>query len=274
MKFKNYFMMIIGIIICALSFNIFMVPNNILPGGVSGIAIIINNFYSIDRSLLIFIMSFILLIISFIFLGKKKTVRSILGSLLFPLFVYLTEILLRYVHIQIDNLLLASIFGGISFGFGLGIVYKEGFTTGGSDIIIQILHKYLKIGMGSGYFTSELIIIAVGGFAFQFNIFMYSLITIYLSSTMVDKVIIGISNSKSFYIITDYPEKVSDYILKTLNHGVTVINARGAYSNEKKKILMTVIPTRDYYRLKEGLRKIDVDAFFVVCDSYEVSGGF
>ena len=223
MKIKNILMIIIGTLICALSYNIFMVPHNILPGGVSGIAIIINEFFDFNRSIFILITSSILLIVSLFFLGKESTAKSVLGSFLFPLFVYLTESIIIKNHIMSNNMLLSSIVGGVTFGFGLGLVFKEGYTTGGTDIINKILNKYLYVSMGTGMLIIEGIILIIGSFVFGFDILMYSLITLYLSSGIIDKVILGISQNKSFYIITSEPKKVSEYIMNELKHGVTIL---------------------------------------------------
>jgi len=273
MKIKSVLMIVLGTLICALSFNIFMVPHNILPGGVSGIALIVNKFFDIDNSLFILIASVILLLISLIFLGKKETTKSVLGSLMFPFFVYLTEFIVNRYHLFVSNVLLSSIFAGITFGFGLGLVYKVGYTTGGTDIIKRILNKYAYVGMGTGMIIVDGIVLLIASYVFGIDILMYSLIIVYLSGLMIDRVILGISNSKSFYIITNEPKKVSDYIIKELKHGVTILDGKGAYSNDEKGVILTVIPTHDYYKLKEGLKLIDSKAFFVVCDSYEVGGG-
>ena len=270
---KKVLMIILGCLISAFSFNVFMVPYNILPGGVSGISIIINHFIYINNALFILVSSLILLVVSYLFLGKEITIKSIIGSILFPIFVYITEIFLKYVPINIDNVMLSLIFGGITFGFGLGLVYREGYTTGGTDIINKIFNKYLYTTMGTGLLFIEGVIVLVSGLVFGINIMLYSIITIYLSSLVIDRVIIGISSNKSFYIITTNPKEVTEYIIKDLKHGVTSIDGKGSYTNENKNLLLTVIPTNEYYRLKVGLKKIDPSAFFVVSDSYEVGGG-
>lgn len=270
---KRILMIILGCLISAFSFNLFMVPYNILPGGVSGISIIVNHFVYINNALFIFVTSIVLLILSYILLGREITIKSIIGSILFPFFVYLTEIFLKYVPIHIDNIMLALIFGGITSGFGLGLVYREGYTTGGTDIINKIFNKYLYTTMGTGLLIIEGIIVFVSGLVFGINTMLYSIIMIYLTSIVIDRVIIGISSNKSFYIITTKPKEVTEYIINNLKHGVTSIEGRGSYTNEKKNLLLTVIPTNEYYRLKVGLKKIDSNAFFVVSDSYEVGGG-
>lgn len=270
---KKYIYVVLGSLICAIAFNLFLVPYNILPGGVSGIALVVNKFIPINKALFIFVLSMLLLIVSYFLLGRENTLRSLLGSLLFPLFVSITERLLLIFPIDIDSVFLSVIFGGILFGFGLGLVYREGFTTGGSNIINQIISKYFHISMGTGLFITEGLIVLLGGLAFGLNTMMYSIITIYLSSIIIDKVIIGISSNKSFYIITSKMDEVNEYIINELKHGVTIIDGQGFYSKKNVAILLTVIPTSDYYKLKSFLAKVDENAFFVVSDSYEVRGG-
>lgn len=270
---KKILMIILGCFISAFAFNLFFVPYNILPGGVSGISIIVDHFVHIDKALFILIASLILLVISYVVLGKDVTINSIVGSILFPVFVSLTELLLKYFPIHIDNIMISLIFGGVIFGFGLGLVYREGYATGGTDIINKILNKYLYTTMGTGILIIEGIIVLVSGIVFGINIMLYSIMTIYLSSLMIDRVMIGISSKKSFYVITTKKEEVTNFIINDLKHGVTCLEGKGAYSLETKNLLLTVIPTSEYYRFKVGLKKIDKNAFFVVSDSYEVGGG-
>lgn len=266
-------MIVLGCLISAFSFNLFMVPYNILPGGISGISLIVDHFIHIDKAIFILIVSLLLLFVSYFALGKEITYKSIIGSILFPIFVSLTEIFLKYFPISINNIMLSLIFGGVTFGFGLGLVYREGYTTGGTDVINKLLNKYFYTTMGTGMLIIEGLIVIISGFVFGINTMLYSIITIYLTSTIIDKVMIGISRNKSFYIVTSKDEEVTNYIINTLNHGVTRIKGRGAYTNDKKDLLLTVIPTNEYYKLKVGIKKIDPKAFFVVSDSYEVGGG-
>jgi uncharacterized membrane-anchored protein YitT (DUF2179 family) len=178
-----------------------------------------------------------------------------------------------YISIDTTQLLLSAIFGGVLYGFGSGIVFKAGFTTGGTDIANQIISKYFKMSIGKSMYFSDGLIVLGSYFVFGPMHLMYSLIILYIISIISDRVILGISDNKAFYIITDNEEEVKEYILKYLNHGVTVFNAKGGYAKEKQNVLMCVLPTKDYYRLKEGIHEIDPDAFFVVTDAYEVFGG-
>lgn len=270
---KRYIEFIIGCLIVAIAFNLFFSPNNLVPGGVGGIAIILNSLFGINNSLVILILDIILLIVSYFLLDNEQTKSSILGSFLFPLFVSLTGNINKYINIDTSQILLSAVFGGVLNGFGAGMIFKAGFTTGGTDIINQILSKYFKMSIGKSMIFSDGIIVLLSSFIFGPTKLMYAIIIIYLISFMSDRVILGISDSKAFYIITDEDEKVKQYIIEYLGHGVTVFNAKGGFAKEKQTVLMCVLPTKDYYRLKEGLHEIDKNAFFVVTDAYEVFGG-
>lgn len=270
---KRYIQFSIGCLLVAIAFNLFLAPKELVPGGVSGITIILENFFNINKSIVIFIISLFLLLLSYILLGRIKTRGSVLGTILFPLFVQLTSNITDYIKIDTSQTLLFAIFGGLLYGFGAGIIFKAGFTTGGTDILNQILSKYFKISIGQSMIICDGTIVLISGLVFGINKLMYSLIILYLISYMSDKVILGISDSKAFYIITDEEKKIKDYIIKYLGHGVTVFNARGGFTKEREHVLLCVLPTKDYFKLKEGINQIDPNAFFVVTDSYEVFGG-
>ncbi len=272
-RVKRYIEFIIGLLIVAIAFNLFLEPNHLVSGGVSGISIITKHVFGLEPSTFIMFASICLLILSFLLLGKEKTLGSILGSLLFPVFVKLTADIHVYIDIDNTQLLLAAIFGGVLNGFGAGLIFKAGFTTGGTDIINQIISKYFKVSIGQAMLMSDGLIVLSGVFIFGPTKLMYALIVLYIISVMTDKVVLGISDSKAFYIITDKEDEVKEYIMTYLNHGVTIFHAKGGYSKEKQNVLMAVIPTKEYFKLKEGIHEIDRNAFFVVTDAYEVFGG-
>ncbi len=272
-KYKRLFKFIIGCFLVAISYNLFLAPNDLVAGGVGGIAIILNELLGLDYSTVILLGNIILLIISLIFLGKEKTKGSILGSLVFPICVKLTSNINAYINIESSELLLAAVFGGVLYGFGAGMIFKAGYTGGGTDVISQLLNKYLKLSMGKSLLFTDGTIVLLSSFVFGTNKLLYSIIALYIISLISDRVILGISDSKAFYIVTDEEQAIKEYILKYLNHGVTVFNAKGGFAKEKQTVLMCVLPTKDYYRLKEGISEIDPDAFFVVTDAYEVFGG-
>ena len=272
-KLKRYFELVIGILLIAIAFNLFLLPNELVFGGVSGLSIIVSKFITIDASTFIMIASLLLLVVSFLVLGKNDTKASIVGSILFPIFVNITANIGEYIKLDTGNVLLSAVFGGIIYGFGAGLVFKAGFTTGGTDIINQILSKYLHMSMGNAMLISDGLIVVLGGFFFGATKLMHALIVIYIIGLMTDKVLLGISNSKAFYIITNDDEKIRDYLLNELPHGVTIFSVKGGYTHKKDEVILCVVPTREYYRVKEGIHEIDSEAFFVVCDAYEVSGG-
>lgn len=272
-RIRRYLQLIVGLLLIAVAFNLFLLPNNIVFGGVSGISIIIKQIFGLEPSIFIMISSIFLLGVSYIFLGKETTSASIVGSLLFPIFVNLTEGINTIISIGDAELLLSTIFGGVIYGLGAGLVFKAGFTTGGTDIINQIISKYLHVSMGNAMLMSDGLIVLSGVFVFGVNKLMYALITVYIIGLLTDKVLLGISDSKAFYIITEEDDEVRDYVLNYLKHGVTIFDARGGFTREKQKVLFCVVPTKEYFKLKEGIHTIDKNAFFVVTDAYEVFGG-
>ena len=261
-----------GVTIVALAFNLLVLPSKIVYG-MNGVGVMLNSIYSIDPSIVILIGSSILLILSYFTLGKMKTINSILGTLSVPILIKLTENINHYVVINQDDALLIVLMGAALTGFGLGLVFKSGFSTGGTDILNQIVSKYFKMSLGNAMFFTDGLIIVCGIFVFGWTNFMYSILSLYIISIMTDKVVLGISDSKAFYIITEHETDVKRFITQYLNHGVTVFDVRGGYTGNNKKMIMCIIPTKEYYLFKEGISNIDPKAFFVVTDSYEVSGG-
>jgi uncharacterized membrane-anchored protein YitT (DUF2179 family) len=265
--------LLLGLLLISIAFNGFLLPNDIVFGGVSGLSIIFKKILGINPSIFIFCGSLLLLIVSCFALGKEKTKGSILGSLLFPVFVNLTENISLYFNLGESEIFVSTLFGGVLYGIGAGLVFKAGFTTGGIDIINQIISKYGKVSMGSALLMSDGLIVLSGVFVFGITKLMYALVTLYIISVLTDKVLLGISNSKAFYIIAEDEEKIKEYVLNKLGHGVTTFDAKGGFSKTKQKVLFCVIPTKEYFKLKEGIYRIDPSAFFVATDAYEVYGG-
>ena len=274
---KNYYrrliQFIIGCFIVAVAYNVFIADNKIVPGGVGGIAVIFNNLFGIDNTITIIILNIILIILSFLLLGTEKTKKSVLGTILFPLFVKLTENLNIWLEIDNSNLLLSVLIGGVLYGIGAGLVFKAGFTTGGTDILNQIISRYAKISIGKSMLYSDGTIVLSSGLFFGLDIMMYSIVILYIISYISDRIILGISDNKMFYIITEKDKEIKEFIINKLNHGVTIFKAQGGYRKKKGNVLMTVLPTKDYYTLRTGIKKIDESAFFIVTDSYELYGG-
>lgn len=276
-RIKRYSFLIIGCFLLAFSFNVFFSPNNIVTGGISGISIVIKNIFGISTDVFIAISYIILLILSFIFLGIKTTKYSIIGSILYPLFVYLTKNAASIIQFDVDNVILMVIFGAIISGIGSGLTFKYGFSTGGSDIICQIISKYFKISIGDSIKVLNTIVIVSSGFFLNNRVYawdnvMYALIAIYIISMLNDKVLLGVSQSKSFYIITDHETAIKNFLINVLGKGVTVLEGRGGYTGDRKKVIMCVIPTKSYFLAKEGILEIDKDAIILINDVYQSSG--
>ena len=268
----RYLQFLLGVILVSCAFNIFVLPNDIVYG-ISGLGVIFYRTWDISPSVIIMIGSILLLILSFILLGFEKTKNSIVGSLIYPVFVSLTEVVVKYVDLGNTEPIVLVVFGAVLSGFGLGLIFKSGFTTGGTDILNQIVSKYFKMSIGKAMIFTDGIIIVISLFVFGWQKFIYSLINMYLISVMTDKVILGISQSKAFYIITEHETSVKKFILNHLSHGVTVLEGRGGYTGNNQKVIMCIIPTKEYFLAKEGIHEIDPDAFFLVTDAYEVYGG-
>ena len=266
--------MIFGVFLLAITYNMFFLEYDLVTGGTSGLAIIINHLFDIDPALFIFIIEIFLLILSFILLGTKRTGMTILGSLLFPFFISLTSNICSFIADKVvyDSYIIITLVSGLLFGIGNGLVYKMGYSTGGADIVMQILNKYMKISTGTASFITSIAVVVPGAFVFGLNKAIYGTIIIVIISILVDKIMLGISNSKMFYIRTKKVEEVQDFI-KEMNTGYTIIKADGAYSKKKYDMIMCVLPTRDYYMFKNVIQKIDPDAFFIITDCYEVYGG-
>ena len=270
---KRIIEFVLGCFVVALSYNLFIAPINLVPGGVGGIAIIVNGLTNIDNAITIFVLNIFLLILSFILLGKEKTKASILGSILFPIFVWLTEDINVWLQIDNSKLLLSAISGGLLYGIGAGLIFRAGFTTGGTDIVNQIISKYCKITIGRSMLFSDGLIVLTASYFFGINHMLYSILVLYIISMISDRIILGISDSKMFLIVTEKDEQVKDYIIKKLGHTVTIFKGKGGYKREKDDVLMAILPTKDYYLLRDGIKKIDKQAFFIITDTYEVFGG-
>ena len=272
-KIKRYGSFILGCLLVAISYNAFLASHDLVPGGISGIAIILNHLFGINNALFVFLVGIFLLVISHFLLGKEKTKYSVLGTIIFPIFLELTVGITKIFTINESQLLLASLFGGVIYGVGLGMILKAGFTTGGTDIINQILSKYLKISMGKAILITDGIIVTASAIVFGPIHLMYSVLVLYILSIMSDRIILGISDSKAFFIVTEQDDLVKDYVLSELGHGATIFKAKGGLNKENQNVLLCVLPTKDYYKLREGINAIDKEAFFVATDAYEVYGG-
>ena len=272
-RISRLLMMIFALLLNAIIYNTFLLPLNIVSGGIGGIATITKHLYHIDPSLMILILSAACTLISLMYLGKEQTASTILASILYPILVSLTAPITKIIPINTDDTFIIVIFAGVLSGIANGLIYKSGYTNCGFPVIFRIFNKYFNIAISKSSLFMNLIVILFGGLFFGSTNAMYAIILLYISNIVLDKVLLGISNNKAFYIITSEEEKIKNYIIDKLHHNVTIFDVKGGFLEKKRKVLLSIIPSREYYKVTEGIKEIDKKAFFVVTDSYEVIGG-
>ncbi|MBQ6324165.1 MAG: YitT family protein [Bacilli bacterium] len=262
----------VAMIISALLYNIILLPMNLVAGGTSSIATITKYLYNIDPALMVLLINIACIIISFMYLGEERTTGTILACLAYPLLIKLTSPLVQYINFDISDALLMALLSGIIGGFSSGLMYRSGYSMGGLPIINQILYEKFRIPIVKTSMVMNGTIILIGSLFFGTTNALYALIYLYINNLVVDKVLLGISNNKAFYIITEKDEEVKKYIIKDLNHTITTFEVKGGFLENKKRVMLAVIPSREYYKVTEGIKAIDDEAFFVVTDAYQVEG--
>ena len=271
-KLSRYIMLLSGCLIVAFAFNLFFLRYDIVCFGVSGISIVLANF-GVNPSMFILLANIFLMIISYFFLGVEDVKNQLVGALIYPIFVELTLKITNLIDLGEIEFIVIAIMGGVLAGIGYGLIYKSGFSTGGTDVLGSLICKYSKISMGNAMMFVNVAIIVLGKIVFSWKIVMYAIVVAYLISIVTDKILLGISNSKAFYIVVDKnkDDLVRDFLTSLPGVGSTIIDASGGYSNDKQTLILAVAPTKMYFVIKEGLREIDKNIFYLVCDSYEVS---
>lgn len=270
-KYIRYLILLISLIINALVFNWFLLPIGLVTGGANGIATITKYLYDINPALMVLLVSIACVIISFMYLGKEETIATLIVSIIYPLLIELTSPIVSIFETNADKLLLV-VFAGVLGGFANGLIYKTGFNSGGLSVISQVLFEKRKISIAKTNLVMNTTIVIIGSIFFGTTNVLYAIIYLYINNIVTDKVLLGISDNKAFYIITTEEQKVKEYIMNTMEHTVTVFDVRGGFLEQKKKILLTVIPSREYYKVTAGIKKIDKKVFFVVTDAYQVEG--
>ena len=266
---KKWIKFILGITIVAFSFNLFCVPDNLASTGIGGLSIVINNFIKIDTSLFVGVVNIFLIILSFIFLGKDDTYKTILGALIYPVMLKLTSYITGLIDLSSVDLLIKAIIGGIINGVGLGMVFKTGYTTGGTDIIESILGKYLKISMDKSIIMVDGVVVALTGLVFGVEHLIYAFVILIFQSIYSNQFMLGIKEDKILYINSHKNKEIRKFLSETYNYGITILKGRGGYSNRSNDILVVSIKSKFYLEIKEVILLIDNKTFITVCDSYE-----
>ena len=271
---KGYrlFLILISLLLSALLYNLFLLPLKLVTGGTNGLATITHYLYNINPSHMVMLVSLSLIIIGYMYLGKEKTTGTLIACFLYPVFLELTSNIGNYIKIDTSYTLLLVLFSGVLSGIANGLMYKSGYSNGGFPIISQILYEKYKISIAKTNLVINIIIVLLGAVFFGWTNALYAMVFLYINSIIMDKVLLGISKNKAFYIITTKENEIKQYIIEVLNHTVTTFNVKGGFLSNKRRVLLAVVPTREYYKLTEGIKKIDSEAFFVVTDAYQVEG--
>ncbi len=267
----NEMLLILGCLLIALTFNIFCVPNKIVPGGLSGVGIIFDHLFEIKTSYVLLVGNLLLVTTGIICLGLKDTIPSIIGAVVYTLIMYLTECM--NITINLSSVFLNVITVGVLFGVGCTMVYLSGCSLGGLDIIGVIFNKKFGLTLGTALFIVNGTVLVIGTFIFGIETLLISLIIRYIESKIIDTFLTGISDSKILFINTDKIEEITKYIIEEIESGVSEIKVTSGFKKQKNTVLMCVVPTEKYLLLKSQIIQIDNDAFITVMDSYEVYGG-
>lgn len=266
---ENLILFLFGVAISAFALNLFYQRYNVVAGGSTGLSVLLSSLMDIDISLIVLILNLICLLIGLIFFGFEYAGKMLAITFIYPLFVKLTLYLTNAIDLEDTSMFLVMIMGGGLTGYANGLIRNSGYSPGGFYSLYDIMNKYLHVSIGTANIIINGVLISLGGLYFGLEKAVYAIISLLVSSYVVDRVTIGISDNKVFYIITDRPLEVKEYVNDKLNYDITVISARGGYTNKKKKMLMCVVSTIDYVKLKEIVYEIDNKAFFLIVDAYE-----
>ena len=270
-KYKDYINLTIGVLIEALAFVLFFEPNNLCATDVSGLSVIFQKLYNVNVSLFILVGNLALIIISFIFLGKKKTLKTILGSLLLPLFTYILEPITLVFDFSKVEVTILSLFGGILTGIGYGLIFKSGFTSGGTDIIEDIFCHYFNFSLGISVMLVDGFVVLMGGLAFGIEPMLYSMIALVMMSMYSNRKVNGVDEDKVLMITSKNKNKIINFMKKNYQYGITILDGIGKYSNTESDYIMCSVSSKNYYRIKNEIKSFDKSAFIIVLSSYDTS---
>ncbi len=267
---KKYLIITVASFINAVAISSFIDPNNMAPGGVSGIAIIINRFIPVETGTLIFILNIPILLLAIYKFGIRFTVSTIYAIAVISV---ITNILAP-LGAATDDILLAALSGGVLYAVSIGMIMKVGATTGGMDIIVKFLRlKLPHLKTGAIFFITDVIVISVSAFAFRnIDSALYAGILVAVNSAVLDIVLYGKDEAKLIYIISDKSEDIAERILKELDIGVTYLEGHGAFSKKQKRVLMCAVKKRTSPQLETIVREEDSDAFMVITSATEIFG--
>ena len=255
----RYCGVVIGCLIAACSINLFVVPSHLLTGGVTGIAMIVYYLAELPIGVQTFLYNVPLLIASYKFLGREYTVDVVIGTVIFSICLDATKFLNAYA--PVNDLMLASIYGGVFNGLGYGIVFRMNGSTGGFDILGAIVKKFYNC-----------CIVGIAGFLFGIQPALFTLICMYVNSHVTDKVIAGLNRKKAVLIISDNSADIAEAIMHEMKRGVTFLHGQGAFSGNEKNVIMVVVSLTEIAKLKMIVNFLDKNAFLIMMSASEVMG--
>ncbi|MFP4456494.1 MAG: YitT family protein [Clostridia bacterium] len=267
-RISNVLGILIGSFLTAVGVSVFMIPNKIAAGGLSGIATILYHLFSISPGIFLFAANIPLLLASGFLINWKFALNSVIGALATSGFVYLLE---NIAPLTSDPIL-ATLFGGVISGIGIGIVFRSQGSTGGTDLLARILSKYTPITLGQALLSIDVFIIVSASIFFSPEYAMYALIGLFVTTKLIDAVQEGISYTKEIRIISDSVELITKRIISELDRGATLMYSKGAYSQQNRLVASVVIRRNELAMVKEIIRETDPNAFVIVSDVHQVLG--
>jgi uncharacterized membrane-anchored protein YitT (DUF2179 family) len=272
-KFKEYMLITIGFIIVAISIELFMAPNQLAAGGVSGIAIIVNSIFPVlPIGMLMLVMNIILFIVAFIVIGSKFGGKTIYASVGLSGTIWILEKFMPAQFAITHNLTLATFFGTLLSGIGMGLVFNQNASTGGTDVLAKIVYKFFHIGIGKCLLAVDFIITIFSGVIFGADKGMFALLSVIINGFIIDYVIAGLTVCKQVMIVSSKNEIIKDYIIKVLDRSCTELIGKGGFSGKEGLVIYLVINRNEFIKLKNFIKEIDKDAFITVTEAHEVLG--
>ena len=267
-RFFSYAQILLGALIGGAAYPMFLTPNRIAPGGITGVAMILNHLLQWPVGTVSLVLNIPLFVISYRAMGRIFAFRSLIATVLFSLFIDILP--LRPLT---TDPLLGTLYGGVLLGAGLGLIMRGGATTGGSDMVARMVHKRLQfISVGSFLFVIDFAVVAAAGFLIGATEALYALINIFLTAKVMDVVIIGFSANKACFVISSRWQEISKRILRDMDRGVTQLSSRGAYTGEERPTLLCVISRSEIMAFKRILREEDEKAFVLIVEAHEAIG--
>lgn len=264
----EYIQIIIGAALVGLAYNIFYLPARLAAGGVSGISTILYELFQFTPAYVQWAINIPLLVVGVIFLGREFGVKTFVGTLAVPFVIWLTADL----DVGVENPLLAAIYGGIVLGVGLGIVYRGNGSTGGTTLLAQILKKYTGLSSGFSQLFVDGAVVITSAFVFDFELALYALMSIYVTSKVIDFVQLQSSSTKLILVITDRAEQVQTIIQQEMNRGLTKVKTVGGYSNNEKTMILCVVEQSEAVYFKKLIQEAEPESFVIFVNASEILG--